>query len=51
MLTSHNWGTGLGHVFAFTFVPVLVFGPPPMLGLVGKPGKVPGAAHVLEQKI
>jgi len=36
--------------FVFAFMPVLPFEPPTILGSLGKPGRVPGAAHLLEQK-
>jgi len=34
----------------FAFMLVLLLGSPTILGLSGKPGKIPGAAHLLEQK-
>ena len=45
VLTSHNKRVEFDPMFTFAFVPV-----PPMLGPISKPGKVPGAAHPLEQK-
>ena len=48
-LTSHNKRAEISIAFVFVVAPVLFLGPLPMVELVCKPGKVPGAAHPSEQ--
>ena len=50
VLTLHNKKVEVDLVFKPVFKPVLLLGPPTILGPVYKPGKGLSVAHVLEQK-